>query len=216
MVQAAAGVLNRNCPPATVPLHLTSPAPEFLCCPLIDGPGWLTITPLSARSFTALICSQPAGVVLSTSTRGDLCMLIMESLGICRDLLRVGQSSLTVCLRACCVATVVWWGRMRGNVLRTLAVACGPRCQFRWVWIRTSRCSRKRHISHSMHTKLSWLPAYTCAEGVDVIQILQQRDEAEMARHGTAHGSAMRQKWLHTIHVRELQLDCTLLGRPGS
>ena len=33
--------------------------------------------------------------------------------------------------------------------------------------------------------------------------MLQQRDEAEIAQHGAARGSATRQKWLHTIHVRQ-------------
>lgn len=46
-----------------------------------------------------------------------------------------------------------------------------------------------------------------------MIDLLQQRDEAEMARHGTLRGSPMRQKWLHTIHVSALPLQAMLVGQ---
>ena len=44
-------------------------------------------------------------------------------------------------------------------------------------------------------------PAPRPAEGVDVVEALQSRDEASLEVHGAACGSPMRQKWLHTIHV---------------
>lgn len=75
----------------------------------------------------------PSSAVLPPALRGQILVLVQESLGICRDLLRV--------------------------------------------------------------------------EGVDVIELLQRRDEEAMASSGALPGSMLRQKWLHVIQVLHLTAE---------
>lgn len=141
-----------------------------------------------------------SGVVLPTSTRGDLCMLIMESLGICRELLRVGEWR----------CTVHWLAGWLADSLGGLGGLAGftPACRNHSgsvVGGAHRACLVRAHALQHRATMLTVMFNLHCqsrAEGVDVINMLQQRDEAEIAQHGAARGSATRQKWLHTIHVR--------------